>query len=115
MRHRGDAASGTRRYALPSSGRRSAPGSQVVFKSHRPKAREVVVGTEFNLIESVVREYLRDHSGMVYCSRCLIGALAGTGPGGVISAVMIDLAERQPPFSAGRCGCGSEGLSYSLP
>lgn len=73
------------------------------------------MGTEFNLTESVVREYLRDHSGTVYCSSCLSGALAGTASGGVISTVMVELAARQPPFSAGRCGCGCEGLSYSLP
>jgi hypothetical protein len=73
---------------------------------------EVVEVMEFNVIESVAREYLRDHSGTVYCSKCLGRALAEPVP--AISAVMAELAERQPPFAMGRCGCGGEGLMYSL-
>ena len=74
-----------------------------------------VVGGMFNLTESVVREYLRDHSGTIYCADCLSAALAESPPRSVISTIMAELAERQPPFAAGRCGCGREGLTYSAP
>jgi hypothetical protein len=69
---------------------------------------------EFDLSESVVREYLRDHSGHVYCSDCVGRALQQV-PGPVISTVMAELAERRPPFTVGRCGCGASGLMYALP
>lgn len=115
MRQCGDVARERRRYPSPSSGRRSAASPRVVFMSRGQKTRDIVVGPQFNLVESVVREYLRDHAGTVYCSLCLSGALAGTASDGVISTVMMELTERQPPFSSGRCSCGSEGLSYSLP
>jgi hypothetical protein len=69
---------------------------------------------EFNLSESVVREYLRDHSGKVYCSDCVGRALGEQVPDRVISTVMAELAERRPPFTVGRCGCGASGLMYAL-
>lgn len=70
---------------------------------------------EFNLTESVVREYLRDHSGKVYCSDCVSRALGEQVPKGEVSTVMAELAERRPPFKAGRCDCGGSGLMYALP
>lgn len=69
---------------------------------------------KFNRTESVVREYLRDHSGKVYCSDCVGRGLEEQVPKGVISTVMAELAERRPPFKAGRCGCGGSGLMYAL-
>jgi hypothetical protein len=69
---------------------------------------------EFNLAESVVREYLRDHSGKVYCSACLSRALGEQVASREISSVMAELGERRPPFAAGRCGCGAGGLMYAL-
>lgn len=68
----------------------------------------------FNLTESVVREYLRDHSGKVHCSDCMARALREQVPSRAISAVMAELADRRPPFAAGRCGCGANGLMYAL-
>jgi hypothetical protein len=65
---------------------------------------------KFNLTESVVRDYLRAHSGKVYCSTCVGRALGEQLPGRAISGVMAQLAERRPPFKAGRCGCGAKGL-----
>lgn len=70
---------------------------------------------EFNLIESVVREYLRDHSGTAYCPDCVGRALGEPVPSAPISTVMAELGERRPPFAGGRCHCGSEGLMYVLP
>lgn len=69
---------------------------------------------EFNLTESVVREYLRDHSGEACCSHCVTRALGQQVPSGAISAVMAELAERRPPFTAGHCRCGADGLMYVL-
>jgi hypothetical protein len=68
---------------------------------------------EFDLTESVVREYLRDHSGKVYCSDCVGRALGEQVPSGAVSTVMAELAERRPPFAAGRCSCGADGLMYA--
>ena len=68
----------------------------------------------FNLTESVVREYLRDHSGEARCPDCVARALGQPVPSKAISAVMTELAERRPPFAAGRCGCGANGLVYAL-
>jgi len=66
-----------------------------------------------NLTESVVRQHLRDHPGEVRCADCLARDL-DLHPGTVISPIMAELAERQPPFAAGRCGCGANGLMYLL-
>lgn len=66
----------------------------------------------FNLTESVVREHLRDHSGEARCSDCVTRALGQEVPSREISAVMAELAERRPPFAAGRCRCGANGLMY---
>ena len=41
-------------------------------------------------------------------------ALGEQVPSGAISAVMAELAERRPPFAAGRCRCGASGLMYVL-
>ncbi len=68
----------------------------------------------FNLTESVVREYLRDHSGEARCPDCVTRALGQQVPSKAISGVMAELAERRPPFAAGRCGCGANGLMYAL-
>ena len=70
--------------------------------------------TEFDLSESVVREYLRDHSGTVYCSECLARALGGQVTSREVSTVMAELAARRPPFTPGRCGCGADGLMFAL-
>lgn len=68
----------------------------------------------FNLTESVVRGFLRDHSGMAHCAGCVARALVEPVPRRVISTVMAELSERRPPFSKGRCGCGAEGLVFRL-
>ena len=68
---------------------------------------------EFDLTESVVREYLRDHSGEVRCAACVARALGPDVPGSAVSAAMTELAERRPPFAPGRCGCGASGLMFT--
>lgn len=67
----------------------------------------------FNLTESVVREYLREHPAEARCSDCVARALGPDVPGSAVSAVMAELAERRPPFAVGRCGCGANGLMYT--
>jgi hypothetical protein len=69
---------------------------------------------KFDLTESVVREYLRDHSGTAYCSDCVCKALDADVPPRAVSLVMAELAERRPPFGVGRCACGAAGLMYTL-
>jgi hypothetical protein len=66
-----------------------------------------------NLTESVVRQHLRDHPGEVRCADCLARDL-GLHPGSAITPILTQLAERQPPFAAGRCGCDANGLKYVL-
>lgn len=68
---------------------------------------------DFNLTESVVRQHLRDHPGEVRCVDCLARDL-GLHPGIIISPIIAELAERQPPFALGRCDCGANGLMYLL-
>jgi hypothetical protein len=70
---------------------------------------------EFDLTESVVREYLRDHSGTVYCAACVCRALEADVPPRAVSLIMVELAERRPPFMEGLCGCGAGGLMYARP
>ncbi|HKW93730.1 MAG TPA: hypothetical protein VJX92_17700 [Methylomirabilota bacterium] len=67
----------------------------------------------FNLNESVVRQYLRDHPGEARCANCLARDLGLPEPGAV-SSILADLGERQPPFAAGRCSCGAAGLMFVL-
>ena len=79
-----------------------------------PRSAKAAHVMGFNLTESVVREYLRDHPGQVHCPDCVTRALGQPVPSKAISAVMAELAERRPPFAAGRCGCGANGLMYAL-
>lgn len=66
-----------------------------------------------DLTESAVRQHLRDHPGTVRCADCLARDL-GLHPGSALAPVLATLADRQPPFAAGRCGCGASGLMYLL-
>jgi len=51
--------------------------------------------------------------GKVRCADCLARDL-GWHPGSAIAPILTQLAERQPPFAAGRSGCGANGLMYVL-
>ena len=68
---------------------------------------------EFDLTESVVREYLRDHPGEVRCADCVARALGPDVPGSAVSTAMTELADRRPPFAPGRCSCGASGLMFT--
>src|SRR5581483_3088651 len=65
-----------------------------------------------DLTESVVRDYLRRHPDRAYCPPCAGRAVGGDLPALAVSGVMAQLAGRRPPFEAGRCRCGAEGLMF---
>ena len=65
---------------------------------------------QFNLTESLVRGHLRDIPRQVRCADCLARELRL--PPSDIGPILATLAERQPPFATGRCGCGVTGLMY---
>jgi hypothetical protein len=65
---------------------------------------------QFNLTESLVRGHLRDIPRQVRCADCFARELHL--PPGDIGPILTTLAEQQPPFAPGRCGCGANGLMY---
>jgi hypothetical protein len=65
-----------------------------------------------DVIESEVRQWLRDHQGHAHCAACIARDLQREPQ--PIQAAMDVLAIRQI-FSAGPCGCGRGGLCYGLP
>lgn len=64
------------------------------------------------VVESQVRQWLRDHQGQAHCARCIARDLQREAQS--IQAAMDVLATRQI-FSAGPCRCGKGGLSYGWP
>jgi hypothetical protein len=62
------------------------------------------------VLESSVRQWLRDHQGSAHCAACIARALADE-PVHLVRAALDDLAPR-PIFSAGLCACGAPGLRY---
>jgi hypothetical protein len=62
-----------------------------------------------DVIESTVRQWLRDHEGQAHCAGCIARDLQL--PGAVVGVAMDDLAPRQV-FSRGLCSCGATGLRY---
>ncbi len=69
------------------------------------------------LTEVLVRQWLRDHAGQVYCAECLVKALGpAQAPGvispGTISATLEELAHQPQTFWTGACLCGEPGLRY---
>ena len=63
-----------------------------------------------DVLESTVRQWLRDHQGSAHCATCIAKALAHEDVR-LVRAVLDDLAPRQI-FSAGPCACGTTGLRY---
>jgi len=59
------------------------------------------------MIESMVRQWLREHQGSAHCARCVAKDLAVEVA--LVQVAMDDLAPR-PIFSRGSCGCGEAGL-----
>jgi hypothetical protein len=61
----------------------------------------------YNIVESMVRQRLREKSGQVYCADCLAKDLEQDPT--EVRAVMDVLAPRQD-FADGSCPCGQTGL-----
>jgi hypothetical protein len=64
----------------------------------------------YNVMESMVRQRLREKKGQVYCADCLAKDLEQDPV--EVGAAMDALASRQN-FSAGSCPCGQTGLMLS--
>ena len=62
-----------------------------------------------DVIESEVRQWLRDHQGHAHCAQCIARDLHQEPQ--LVQDAMDVLATRQI-FSVGSCGCGRDGLSY---
>jgi hypothetical protein len=62
----------------------------------------------YNVMESMVRQRLREKKGQVYCADCLAKDLEQDPA--EVRAAMDALAPRQN-FSAGSCPCGQTGLT----
>lgn len=62
-----------------------------------------------DVVESMVRQWLREHQGSAHCARCIARDLAVELA--LVKLAMDELAPRQI-FSRGPCACGEEGLSY---
>jgi hypothetical protein len=67
---------------------------------------------QFNLTESLVRGHLRDMMGEARCANCLARELDLPAASDIMP-ILATLAERQPPFAAGSCGCGGKGLMFA--
>jgi hypothetical protein len=61
------------------------------------------------MVESQVRQWLREHQGSATCAHCVGNALLLHHA--AVQAAMDELAPRHP-FSRGPCACGATGLSY---
>lgn len=63
-----------------------------------------------DVIESMVRQWLRDHQGRAHCARCIANELAE--PDVELIRAALDALAPRPIFSAGTCTCGATGLRY---
>jgi hypothetical protein len=63
-----------------------------------------------DVLESTVRQWLRDHQGSAHCAACIAKDLAHEDVQ-LVRAALDDLAPRAI-FSAGQCACGATGLRY---
>jgi hypothetical protein len=66
-----------------------------------------------DVLESTVRQWLRDHPGRAHCAQCIARDLA-LADVQLVRAALDDLAPRKV-FSAGPCACGAPGLRYGGP
>ncbi len=62
-----------------------------------------------DVIETEVRQWLRDHQGRAFCARCVARELPADAP--LIRAALEVLATRRICFR-GPCACETVGLSY---
>lgn len=60
--------------------------------------------------ETMVRQWLREHAGKVYCAECLASALHH--PDADVIRVVLGTLARQDFFWSGSCLCGGMGVRY---
>jgi hypothetical protein len=68
------------------------------------------------LLESEVRQWLRDRPGMAFCGRCIALLTRSSPPARpVIAAAVLALSRSSSGFLPGRCRCGALGVRYYPP
>ena len=68
------------------------------------------------LLESEVRQWLRDRPGMAFCGRCVALLTRNSLPTRpAIAAAVLALSRRSSGFLPGRCRCGELGVRYYPP
>jgi hypothetical protein len=68
------------------------------------------------LIESEVRQWLRDRPGVVFCGRCIARFNGHSLPAqSAIATAVLTLSRRSAGFLPGRCRCGELGVRYHPP
>ena len=63
-----------------------------------------------DVVESSVRQWLRDHQGSAHCATCIAKALAYEHVH--LGRAALDALAPRPIFSEGPCACGATGLRY---
>jgi hypothetical protein len=67
------------------------------------------------LIESEVRQWLRDRAGVAFCASCVTMSSRSLLDRPSIEAAVVALARRSAGFLPGRCRCGKVGVRYYPP
>ena len=68
------------------------------------------------LIESEVRQWLRDRPGVAFCGRCIARFNGRSLPAqSTIATAVVRLSRRSAGFLPGRCRCGELGVRYYPP
>ena len=68
------------------------------------------------LLESEVRQWLRDRPGIAFCGRCIAVLTRSSLPARpVIAAAVLALSRSSSGFLPGRCRCGGLGVRYYPP
>ena len=67
------------------------------------------------LIESAVRQWLRERSAIAFCGACIAIHTRTIGRVADLTAALTLLPRRSGSFLPGRCSCGAVGLRYHAP
>jgi hypothetical protein len=84
------------------------------MRLHRSRSRMNQADTA--LLESEVRQWLRDQPGMAFCGRCIaLTAQSSLPDRPAIAAAVLALSRSSSGFLPGRCRCGELGVRYYPP
>ena len=65
------------------------------------------------LLESEVRQWLRERPGVAFCGRCIAFGSQSSDPArSPITEAVLRLARHSAGFLPGRCRCGALGVRY---